>query len=114
MDPAAVACLSDLSLRLRLAGADPRVQPQGTILYRYRDASGPGTLNHPSLAELLPSGVFMANDDYNDRMVAIDPATGALVWQYGITGKPGTAPGNSTPRMASTCCCRTARHRRTR
>jgi hypothetical protein len=26
-------------------------------------------------------------------MVAIDPATGALVWQYGITGKPGTAPG---------------------
>jgi hypothetical protein len=55
-------------------------------------------LNHPSLAELLPSGVLMANDDYNDRMVAIDPATGALVWQYGITGKPGTAPGElNTP-----------------
>jgi hypothetical protein len=71
---------------------------QGTILYRYRDASGPGTLNHPSLAELLPSGVFMANDDYNDRMIAIDPVTGALVWQYGITGKPGTAPGElNTP-----------------
>ena len=71
---------------------------EGTILYRYRAASGPGTLNHPSLTELLPSGVFMANDDYNDRMVAIDPATGALVWQYGITGKPGTAPGElNTP-----------------
>ena len=71
---------------------------EGTILYRYRAASGPGVLNHPSLAELLPSGVFMANDDYNDRMVAIDPATGALVWQYGITGKPGTAPGElNTP-----------------
>ena len=71
---------------------------EGTILYRYRDASGPGTLNHPSLAELLPSGVFMANDDYNDRMVAIDPATGALVWQYGVTGQPGTAPGElNTP-----------------
>ncbi len=66
---------------------------EGTILYRYRAASGPGMLNHPSLAELLPSGVFMANDDYNDRMVAIDPVTGALVWQYGITGNPGTAPG---------------------
>ena len=66
--------------------------------HRYRDASGPGTLDHPSLAELLPSGVFMANDDYNDRMVAIDPATAALVWQYGITGKPGTAPGElNTP-----------------
>ena len=40
----------------------------------------------------------MANDDYNDRMVAIDPAVGALVWQYGITGQPGTAPGQlNTP-----------------
>jgi putative pyrroloquinoline-quinone binding quinoprotein/Kelch motif protein len=71
---------------------------EGKILYRYRAASGPGMLNHPSLAELLPSGVFMANDDYNDRMVAIDPATGALVWQYGITGTPGTARGElNTP-----------------
>ena len=70
----------------------------GTILYRYRAASGPGMLDHPSLAELLPSGVFMANDDHNDRMVAIDPATGALIWPYGITGKPGTAPGQlNTP-----------------
>src|SRR5215831_12905041 len=66
---------------------------RGTILYRYHPASGPGRLNHPSLAEQLPSGVVMANDDYNHRMVAIDPATGALVWQYGITGKPGTGPG---------------------
>jgi len=65
----------------------------GRILYRYRATRGPGMLNHPSLAELLPSGVFMANDDYNNRMVAIDPATKALVWQYGITGRPGTGPG---------------------
>ena len=65
----------------------------GRILYRYRVASGPGRLNHPSLVELLPSGVFMANDDYNNRMVAIDPATKALVWQYGITGRRGTGPG---------------------
>ena len=87
---------------------------QGTILSRYRAASGPGMLNHPSLAELLPSGVFMANDDFNDRMVAIDPATGALVWQYSITGKPGTAPGELNTPTASTCCCRTGRRRRTR
>ena len=66
---------------------------RGKILYRYDQASGPGKLNQPSLAELLPSGVIMANDDHNDRMVAIDPSTGALVWQYGITGKPGTGPG---------------------
>jgi outer membrane protein assembly factor BamB len=66
---------------------------QGHILYRYRATSGPGKLNHPSLAEMLPSGVFMVNDDFNNRMIAIDPATGALVWQYGITGRYGTGPG---------------------
>jgi hypothetical protein len=65
----------------------------GHILYRYRVAHGPGMLDHPSLTELLPSGVLMANDDYNNRMVAIDPATRALVWQYGITGRHGTGPG---------------------
>ncbi len=50
-------------------------------------------LNHPSLAEKLPSGVYLINDDYRHRMVAIDPTTGALVWQYGITDHAGTAPG---------------------
>jgi len=71
---------------------------KGQILYRYHPASGPGRLDHPSLVELLPSGVFMANDDYNDRMVAIDPATKALVWQYGVTGRPGTGRGQlNTP-----------------
>ena len=71
---------------------------EGQILYRYHPATGPGMLDHPSLTELLPSGVFMVNDDYNHRMAAIDPATGALVWQYGVTGTPGTAPGElNTP-----------------
>jgi outer membrane protein assembly factor BamB len=71
----------------------------GHVLYRYRAPFGtPGMLDHPSLTELLPSGVFMANDDYNDRMVAIDPSTGALVWQYGITRRRGTGPGQlNTP-----------------
>lgn len=63
------------------------------VLYRFQPTSGPGELDHPSLVELLPSGVLMANDDYNDRIVAIDPATGAVVWQYGRTGVKGTAPG---------------------
>ncbi len=35
----------------------------------------------------------MVNDDYYDRMVAIDPSTRALVWQYGVTGRAGTSPG---------------------
>jgi outer membrane protein assembly factor BamB len=89
---------------------------QGAILYRYQPSAGPGALNRPSLVELLPSGVFMLNDDYNDRIVAIDPVTGALVWQYGVTGEAGTAvgllnipdgfdilgPGGTTPTHAST------------
>lgn len=65
----------------------------GRILYRYAPPSGPGELNFPSLVERLPSGVLMANDDYNDRIVTVDPATGALVWQYGRTGVSGTASG---------------------
>jgi hypothetical protein len=65
----------------------------GRILYRYAVPRGPGRLDHPSLAEMLPSGVIMANDDYSDRMVAIDPRTRALVWQYGVTGRPGRRPG---------------------
>ncbi len=65
----------------------------GQILYRYAPTSGLGELNQPSLTELLPSGVFMTNDDYRNRMVAIDPATQALVWQYGVPDTPGTAPG---------------------
>lgn len=66
---------------------------QGQILSRYQPTSGPGRLNSPSLVEKLPSGVYMANDDHRDRMVAIDPATGALVWQYGVNDTPGTSAG---------------------
>jgi hypothetical protein len=65
----------------------------GQILYRYQPSSGPGMLNQPSLVELLPSGAFMVNDDYRNRMVSIDPITGARVWQYGTDDQPGTAPG---------------------
>ena len=65
----------------------------GKILYRYAVTSGPGMLNQPSLVELLPSGVFMVNDDYRHRMAAIDPQTKALVWEYGIPDHPGTIPG---------------------
>jgi N-acetylneuraminic acid mutarotase len=65
----------------------------GQILYRYDVTSGPGMLDHPSLAEQLPNGVIMVNDDYSDRMVAIEPTSGALVWQYGVTNQAGSAAG---------------------
>jgi hypothetical protein len=65
----------------------------GKILYRYDVRSGPGMLDHPSLVERLPSGVFMVNDDYRDRMLAIDPVTRALVWQYGVSDHAGIGHG---------------------
>lgn len=74
-------------------GAIVEFNRAGKILYRYAPSSGVGVLNQPSLVEVLPSGAFMTNDDYHDRMVAIDPATGAVVWQYGVTNRRGTAPG---------------------
>jgi hypothetical protein len=66
---------------------------EGAVVYRYQVSSGQGEMNQPSLTEVLPSGVYMSNDDYRHRMVAIDPSTQALVWQYGVTDQPGTAPG---------------------
>jgi len=66
---------------------------EGQVTYRYEPSSGLGEMNQPSLTELFPSGVFMSNDDYRNRMVAIDPDTQALVWQYGVPDQSGTAPG---------------------
>ncbi len=59
----------------------------GRLLWRF------GGLNHPSLALPLPNGDILVNDDYNDRVIVIDPLTHRIVWQYGHTGVPGTAPG---------------------
>lgn len=64
----------------------------GKILWSYHPESGDGRLNHPSLAEELPSGDIAVNDDYRHRVVIIDPKTKKIVWQYGITGHPGRGP----------------------
>ncbi len=66
---------------------------QGHVSWRYDATSGDAMLKKPSLAERLPNGLIMVNDDYRDRMVAIDPATHSIVWQYGLTDKPGTTAG---------------------
>jgi hypothetical protein len=60
---------------------------RGRLLWRY------GGMNQPSLALPLPNGDILVNDDFNDRVVVIDPATHRIVWQYGHTGVPGSAPG---------------------
>jgi hypothetical protein len=65
----------------------------GKVLWKYGPPSGPAALNHPSLALMLPNGLIAANDDYRHRVVIIDPKKHRIVWQYGHTDHPGTAPG---------------------
>jgi hypothetical protein len=64
----------------------------GHVLWRFAPA-GADALNHPSLALPLPNGDILANDDYNDRVIVVDPHTNRIVWQYGHTGVAGTKPG---------------------
>ena len=40
-----------------------------------------------------PNGLIAANDDYNHRVIVIDPSTKRIVWQYGHTGVAGARPG---------------------
>lgn len=73
-------------------GAVVRFDRTGKVLWTYRPTSGPGVLDHPSLASPLPNGLIAVNDDYNHRVVLIDPKTDRIVWQYG-TGVSGSGPG---------------------
>jgi hypothetical protein len=65
----------------------------GRVLWSYGPRSGGGALTFPSLALMLPNGLVAVNDDARDRVVIIDPETNRIVWQYGHTDRPGTAPG---------------------
>ena len=71
-------------------GAVVILDRHGRVLWRYGPASGWGELNHPSLAIMLPNGDIAVNDDYNDRVVIIDPKRRQIVWQYGHRAPPGT------------------------
>src|SRR5262249_19399512 len=63
----------------------------GKVLWRYGPASGWGELDLPSLAIMLPNGDIAVNDDYDDRVVIIDPRQRRIVWQYGHLSRPGRA-----------------------
>ncbi len=69
------------------AGQVVEFDSHGRLLWRF------GGLNHPSLALPLPNGDILVNDDYNDRVIVIDPIVNRIVWQYGHTGVASTAPG---------------------
>ena len=69
------------------------VDRSGRVTWSFGSASGPNRLAKPSLAVQWPNGLIAANDDYNHRVIVIDPRTKKIVWQYGHTGIAGTAPG---------------------
>jgi outer membrane protein assembly factor BamB len=65
----------------------------GRLHWRYVPRAGDPPLDHPSLALPLSNGDFLVNDDFNDRVIVVDPRTNRIVWQYGHTGVAGSAPG---------------------
>src|SRR5206468_3839154 len=65
----------------------------GHVGWSFGTSSGPDRLAKPSLAVRWPNGLIAANDDYNHRVIVIDPRTKKIVWQYGHTGVAGTSAG---------------------
>ena len=65
----------------------------GRALWLYAPRSGPGRLDHPSLALMLPGALIAVNDDFRHRVVVIDMRTQRIVWQYGHTDVAGFGPG---------------------
>ncbi len=64
----------------------------GQLLWRYAP-TGTQALDQPSLALPLPNGDVVLNDDWNHRVIVVDPKTNQIVWQYGHTGIPGEGAG---------------------
>jgi DNA-binding beta-propeller fold protein YncE len=64
----------------------------GNLLWRYQPA-GTAAMDHPSLALPLPGGDVICNDDFNHRVIVVDPRTNRIIWQYGHTGIAGRSPG---------------------
>jgi len=64
------------------------ISKHGQIVWEYDGENGIA-LNKPSLAMELPNGNILANDDFNHRVIVIDKQTKKIIWQYGVTGKPG-------------------------
>lgn len=59
----------------------------GRLLWRF------GGLNQPSLALPMPNGNVLINDDFNHRIIVVNPRDNRIVWQYGHTGIAGRSPG---------------------
>jgi outer membrane protein assembly factor BamB len=58
-------------------GAVIALAPTGRVVWRYGPASGPGRLDHPSLAVPRADGSVVLNDDFRDRVLFLDHSRGA-------------------------------------
>jgi outer membrane protein assembly factor BamB len=92
-DPQPMTDGSTLVVDYNRPGAVIRFSSTGKVLWNYRPTGGSGMLDHPSLGAPLPNGLIAVNDDYNHRVVLIDPVTNSIVFQYGHTGVAGTGVG---------------------
>jgi outer membrane protein assembly factor BamB len=64
------------------------------VTWEYFVKDGEKMFDHPSLARELPdTGDILVADDLRDRVVVIDRKSGEIIWQYGMTGMKGHAPG---------------------
>lgn len=66
----------------------------GKPTWDYAPADGDGMLDHPSIARELPdTHDVLVVDDLHDRVIVVDRRTKDIIWQYGVTGVKGHAPG---------------------
>jgi hypothetical protein len=65
----------------------------GRVVWRYGPRSGPGELNHPSLATRISRHLIAINDDFRNRVVVVDMRTRRIVWQFGHTDVAGRRRG---------------------
>jgi hypothetical protein len=83
------------------AGAPDNGFTAGSVTWSYGEpgvsGNGPGQLCKPHSAQRLASGNVLICDAGDDllsaRVLEIDRASGAIAWQYGVTGPPGEGEG---------------------
>ncbi len=91
-DPQPTAAGNILVASYKNPGNIIEITRQGNVVWEFGGV-GTTTLDKPSLAIELPNGNILANDDFNHRVIVIDKQTKQIIWQYGVTGKPGNGPG---------------------
>jgi len=91
-DPQPTKAGNVLLTNYRKPGAIVEVSKSGRVVWWY-GGDKEYKLNRPSLAIELPNGNILANDDFNHRVIVVDKKSKQIVWQYGVSGKPGRGKG---------------------